>query len=212
LPPPAKAAEDSTTGFYAGLTLGYGAGEDEVAEINGPRTYFPDTGDVVGGALVGWQTHVDRVVAGVELEGGFLGQSGDIVRSDAFAHVQSTIDYDAYATLSGRLGLRVGEDWTVYGRLGVTVAELEARTFESCPLTGPCNLVPGVATTQDSTWGYTVGAGLEHRIARQWSIRLEYQYTDFREELALPDGGGPGPGWTHEIDLHAVKAGVNFHF
>jgi opacity protein-like surface antigen len=211
-PSPSLAAESQPSGFYAGINLGYGAGEDEVTEINGPRIYFPDTGNVVGGVLVGWQTNFDKIVAGVELEGGLLGQSGDIERSDAFAHVQSTIDYDAYATLSGRLGVRLGDEWTVYGRLGVTVAELEARTFESCPTPDPCAFTPSVATTQDSTWGYTIGAGVERQLSRQWSIRLEYQYTDFREELALPDGGGPGPGWTHDIDLHAVKAGLNFHF
>lgn len=193
------------SGFYAGINLGYGGGQDAVTEINGPRFYFPDTRGVIAGAQVGWQKQLDdRLVGGFEVEVGDLGQSGNTARSDGFATVSSSIDLGAYATFSGRLGVLVERDWLLYGRAGITVAELDARVTETA--------TPSRSSTQDSTWGYTFGAGVERALSPQWSVRVEYQYTDFRTELALPDNGGPGPGWNHDADLHAIKLGLNMHF
>ena len=146
----------------------------------------------------------DRLVGGFEVEVGDLGQSGNTARSDGFATVSSSIDLGAYATFSGRLGVLVERDWLLYGRAGITVAELDARVTETA--------TPSRSSTQDSTWGYTFGAGVERALSPQWSVRVEYQYTDFRTELALPDNGGPGPGWNHDADLHAIKLGLNMHF
>lgn len=191
------------SGFYAGVHLGYGGGQDRVEEINGPRIYYADTDGVIAGAQIGWQKQFDDIVAGFEIEGGLLGQSADKSHADGFVTVATTVDFDAHATFSGRVGVVLKEDWLVYGRAGITVAELNAATSESA--------TPSVAETQDSTWGYTFGVGVERRLSDKWSVRAEYQYTDFRNELALP-GGGAGPGWDHNIDLHALKVGINMHF
>jgi opacity protein-like surface antigen len=38
---------------------------------------------------------------------------------------------------------------------------------------------PGLLAVPDADrWGFTVGAGVEHALTRQWSITAEYKYVD----------------------------------
>lgn len=205
---PARAQDWS--GAYAGLHLGYGAGRDDVTEINGARAYYPDLSGMVVGAQAGWQRQIERVVAGVELDAGYLGASGKTSRTDTFGTVTTTTDIGAYGTLSARVGYLVGPRWLVFGRVGVTLASLDGDTEQSCPATG-CGLQPGRSETEGHSWGVTFGGGVERAVSERWSARVDYQYTDFRRELALPPAGS-GPGWHHDTDLHIVKASISRRF
>lgn len=60
------------------------------------------------------------------------------------------------------------------------------------------------------TWGLLLGAGVERKLAGNWSARLEYQFIDFRDELVLPPIDGPG--WEHDVDVHAVKFGLSYRY
>ncbi len=198
------------SGFYGGLHLGYGAGRDDVREINGNRSYFPDTKGAILGVQGGWQKQIDRFVFGAELEAGTLGQSGDVTRRDEGGTLKSSTDFGLYGTLSGRVGYTVTPDWLVYGRLGLTLAEMDAKIEQSCPAQA-CAWTPSSSATRDHAWGYVFGGGVEHSLSDRWTGRIEYQYTDFRRELALP-AGESGPGWHHDPDLHAVKFSMNRRF
>jgi outer membrane immunogenic protein len=208
---PAATRADDWSGVHLGAHLGYGRGRDDVREVNGPRTYYPDTRGGLGGVQAGWQRAWGRVIGGVEIEGGHLGQSGDVARSDGGGTVTSRAELGAYATLSGRFGYLLTPDWMLFGRLGATVAALDARTEQSCPGAG-CTLTASSAATRRTAWGVTYGIGAERALGAGWHGRIEYQYVDFRRELALPADGGAGPGWNHSLDLHAVKLGVNYRF
>ncbi len=205
---PALAAAQDWSGIHAGLLLGHGKGRDDVAEIDGPRRYHPDTQGLLVGAQLGWQRQSGRLVYGAELEVGHLNQSGDHSSGDATGTVASSVDLGLYAAASARLGYLVTADWLAFGRFGVMVAELDARTSQSCG--DICTQEPSTAATSDSTWGLVFGAGLERRLDGPWSLRAEYQYLDFRQELALP--AGSGPGWHHEIDTHVLKLGLSRRF
>jgi outer membrane immunogenic protein len=208
----ARAGETGTwSGVYGGLHLGYGAGRDDVTEVNGPRAYFRDTRGVLGGAQLGWQKQIDRLVAGIELELGHLGQSGDESRADAGGTVTTSIDLGAYATLAGRVGYVPAPEWLVFARAGLAIAALDATITQTCPA-GGCGLTPSRASTRDYTWGGVFGGGIERAFATRWSARVEYQYMLFVRELALPDNADPGPGWNHDIDLHVLKLGLNYRF
>ena len=96
----------------------------------------------------------------------------------------------------------------------MVVAELDARTKQTC--TGP-DLCGGAQTTVVSsadanspTWGLLLGAGVEWQLQGRWTGRLEYQFINFRDELALP--AVDGPGWEHDINVHAVKFGLSYRF
>lgn len=208
----ARAGEaGSWSGVYGGLHFGYGAGRDDVNEVNGPRAYFPDTRGILGGVQLGWQKQINRLVLGVESELGHLGQSGDESRAASGGTVATSIDLGAYATLAGRVGYVPAPDWLVFARAGLAIASLDATTTQTCP-SGGCGLTPSSASTRDYTWGGVFGGGVERAVAARWSARIEYQYMLFVRELALPDNGGPGPGWNHDIDLHLLKIGLTYRF
>lgn len=196
------------SGPYAGVHLGYGGGRVEATEINGPRAYGADTGGGIVGLHFGWRRPVGDFVLGAELEAGTLGQSGDTARGDDSGRVTLESSLGAYASLSGLGGYRVTPDWLLFGRAGVTLAAVDTRVAQTCA-GAACTLSPSEARPRDYAWGYLVGAGVEHRFAERWSGRLEYQYTDFRHELALPS---QGPGWSFDKDLHALKLSLNRRF
>lgn len=198
------------TGFYGGLSLGYGAGQDAVSEIDSGRRYFPATSGVVAGTQLGWQKQLGRFVVGGELEAGWLGQSGDVRRADDGAALTAEAQLGAYAALSGRLGYLVAPDWLLYGRAGLAVAAIDAETRQTCGSDPGCG--NSRAETRDHAYGFAFGGGVEHALSARWSLRAEYQYLEFRRELALPPGGAPGPGWNHRLDVHVAKLGLNYRF
>lgn len=68
--------------------------------------------------------------------------------------------------------------------------------------------VPQAASADAGRWGWTVGAGLEHRVAAQWSLRLDYQYLGF-------DGTAFALATPRALDFdahaHVFTAGVNWY-
>lgn len=206
-----NAAQRSWAGIYGGGDLGYGAGRDDVREIGGSRSYYPDLDGLSGDMHLGWQSQRGAWLWGGEVEAGYLGQSGSLSRSDSGGIVTSEAELGLYGALSGRLGY-VASSWLLYIRAGFAVAGLDASTTQNCP-SGPCGLAASRAETSEQTWGYLFGAGVERKLGGddgRWSWRAEYQYITFRDELALP--AGTGPGWTHDLDLHMLKLGVNYSF
>lgn len=204
----ARAGEWSA--LYAGAHLGYGRGQVQVDEINGPRQYFVDSDGILGGVQFGASWQWSRFVAGVELEAGHLGQTATDRRGDAFGTVSVDTTIGPYGTLTGRLGYAVAPDWLLLARGGLAVAAIDARTTQSCTGAVPCGVTPGIARDDAIAPGIAIGGGIEYAVLRQWTLRAEYQYLRFSDRLALPDG--PGEGWSHAPDLHALKASVNFRF
>ena len=63
--------------------------------------------------------------------------------------------------------------------------------------------------------GWTVGTGVEWAIAPQWSATVEYNYYAFGTATTrLTDSASPVfiDGLSLKDTIHAVTAGVNFHF
>jgi opacity protein-like surface antigen len=211
---PIAASAADWSGAYAGVSLGYGAGDDEAQEINGPRTYIAEFDGFNGAVHIGWQRQTQNIVAGVEIEGGYLDHGSDVRRDVTGGSITSGADLGAYATVAGRLGLVLNSVWLVYGRAGLVVAEFDGKTVQTC--TGP-DLCAGAQTTsvssaetEDVSFGLLLGAGLERQFGTKWTGRIDYEFMNFREELALPKIDGPG--WEHEADVHAIKLGLSYHF
>ena len=62
----------------------------------------------------------------------------------------------------------------------------------------------------DGESGYTVGAGVEHMFAPNWSVKIEYQYYNFGDVTFI----SPAPVvlTTFSNAEHTVKLGVNYRF
>ena len=86
------------------------------------------------------------------------------------------------ASLRGRLGFLVMPSFLVYGTGGAAWQHIEATS--NCSAVGNTNCQPGIlapSAITDSTTkpGWTVGAGIETMLWRNWIVRGEYRYADF---------------------------------
>jgi outer membrane immunogenic protein len=59
--------------------------------------------------------------------------------------------------------------------------------------------------------GWTVGAGIETRFAPQWSLKLEYLYTDLGDK-DLYQASVPGFPEKVAYKVNSLRVGINYHF
>ncbi len=149
---------------------------------------------VVGTLQVGYDWQFDtRGVFGVFADADLSGISSDINFSasaldDNYALSGSgEIDMDWMWTIGARLGYLTTPDTMIYVLLGYTQAEFDDANFslnfndELADLIG-VNAAQSVSTNLDSFSGYSVGAGIETRLSRNWGVKLEYRYTELSSE------------------------------
>jgi outer membrane immunogenic protein len=198
-------------GVAAALMLGAGqAAADGLPNRGGVRG--PDgpepvgtwnwTGFYVGAGIGGGTTEID--VNGVNADGdGFLGTV--IIGYDRqfapgwVAGVFADFDFsdisvaDVDQTFSWAIGARLGGLITpktlLYATGGYTQTELEG----------------GLEGTAD---GFFVGAGLEHMLRDNWSLRLEYRYSEFEADVEV---GGVAAG-DAEVTSHTGRLVLSYKF
>lgn len=119
--------------------------------------------------------------------------------------------------LTARIGYAFSPAVLGYVKGGVAWANASASSVTSDPATGE--------TASFTRTGYTVGAGLEWKFARGWSLFAEYNYLDFgTKSVNLYSTGLANPAWgfgaagalsdTVSIRLRSQQAlvGVNYRF
>ncbi len=170
-------------GFYVGVGLGAGtvsqdlSGDKEVWRQVGwqcgraqyTKSYEPfsdkDTGDIgiFGTVTVGYDRKIrEGWVGGVFADYDF----GSNVSADVSIHKHSgSIDQNDAWSVGGRLGFLVTPSTLLYGTGGFTQASFDVGDFGSHTFNG-----------------YFVGAGVETVLRENWSLRLEYRYSDFGSE------------------------------
>ncbi len=200
---PAAASAQGWNGFYAGATGGYGWGTSSqtgVIPTPAPPPILDDakfniSGGLIGGAL-GWNTQYGAWVFGVEGDYSYAAVSG---HSDFCGTAGNSCGsrLESLGTVRGRLGAVVN-DWMLYATGGWAFGE-----------------VSGYSTAKSSGdamyTGWTVGVGLEKRIAPQWSMKLEYLYTDLGDK-DLYQAAVPGFPETVAYKVNTVRIGINYSF
>lgn len=209
-----QSAASDWSGPYAGIALGYSSGDDEAREINNPRVYIPTFSGITGAAYLGWQKQFDRVVVGVEAGGGYIDGGASQTRDVTGGSITSGATLGAYGSLSARLGYLVHPSWLLFGKGGLVVGKLDGKTVQTCSgpdlCAGTQSTAVSSAPTKSPSRGYLLGVGVEHRVNDKLSATIACQFTGFRKELALPEVDGPG--WYHDVDVHAVQLGLTFRF
>ncbi len=158
-----------------------------------------------------------------------LPPSGNVSGSDfndvITAIAATEVKFPWFATLRGRAGL-LADPMTLFYATGglaighftysnirnVTVQRFVAAT-SNIPADGPPrfgNLAGSSGVSESTTLaGLAVGAGIERKITRNWSVKFEYLYLDFGTRTFLT-----GTGFDTSIRLrdHIARVGLNYEF
>jgi outer membrane immunogenic protein len=214
--PPAVAAAFSWTGCHIGGHIGGAVSEETTTNAAGVSISHDSPGFVGGGQLGCDYQFASRWVVGIEgrADGVDLKNSrAATVRNLATGIVipsQFSVSHDFLASATARLGYSFAERWLVYVRGGA--AWTREKTDDAFT-----NL-RGIAVDPNATLsrsGWTAGAGVDWAFARHWSATLEYDYYDFGTAgVRLIDSANnvSVSGLSLKDTIHAVTAGVNYHF
>jgi outer membrane immunogenic protein len=168
----------------------------------------------IGGGQVGCQWQTGAFVFGFEgdfdatnLERTFVVPAGLVVppfvAGDAF-----TLSNDWQASFRGRLGWAF-DRFMIYATGGIAWANFEA----TAALVG----LPFLVTADKTLTGWTVGGGLEWAFTPNWSLGLEYRFSQFDRENFGLGTVAVGPALlpfavNSELETHEITARVNYRF
>jgi outer membrane immunogenic protein len=218
--PPAKAADlsqrgygqspngeppvESWAGFYFGNHVGYQWGNVDYRVLdlfNGltPRKGSFSADGVIGGGQAGYNFQLGHWVYGLEADLGGLDLSGSKLDiTPAIPNRPFSSSGGFYGDITGRLGYAMDRT-LIYAKGGAAFLNAEFKSF---------------ASDRDTLWGWTVGAGVEYKIAADWSAKIEYQHFDFGDITfdSLPAGIPQNDRrLTFSPIADAVTVGANYH-
>jgi outer membrane immunogenic protein len=218
---------------YIGISGGYitssphdvsvGPGDPDLALSqalgNVPTSLRTDTGDggIIGGGG-GCNYQVGSTVLGLETDLSYTSASNRASTTIGTFAVTTEFQQklEAIGTLRGRLGQAFGNT-LLFATGGLAYGHV---TPSASIAPGPAGLALGGAVLNGAAdeWkiGWTVGAGVEHMLNPDWSIKGEYLYYDLgRSSLtAVTVAGAPNETghFGYRTQGHIIRAGVNYHF
>ena len=179
----------------AGLNVGFGHVNTNFNAFALPFPLVGSGSGLVAGGQIGYNHQINNLVLGVEGDLGYFGVSRRA--GDAGGNfVQWRTQWDA--SLRGRLGLAIDRT-LLYVTGGLALADLRVNGVTGLPLA----FFPFAAT--QTRVGWTVGAGVEHALTPNWTVRAEYLYSNYGNRTI-----GPFAGVT--MQTHKVRLGVNYLF
>lgn len=203
------------TGFYGGVSLGYGRGVSATDVQRdpppGPPGWLisPSVSGATGSLRLGYDTQQGGFVYGGLLEANFGKFDGSAEKDPLIGGpaAEPRASYSNLMSIALRAGPVVNDGNTLlYGRLGLSRAKL---TIDNIAAAGPWQDLKDSKTGT----GLNVGFGAEHRLGRNISIFAEYNYHDVGKSFAITPASGPGPDWqVRGKGLHVISAGMNFRF
>ena len=195
----------SWTGFYIGGHAGGVWSDVDWRNVNltGERVSNDDSG-FIGGGQIGYNIQFGNVVVGAEATLSGTTLDGDFRSSKKPAVTYST-DINTIATVTGRLGF-AADQWLLYAKAGWAGAQVDAS--------GRNTALPDSFSIDEWRNGWTVGGGLEYKVARNISLGVEYSFIDLGSEhlhgrtaLATPVNIVD-----NDVQIQSLTARLNFHF
>src|SRR5262245_10857722 len=193
------------TGFYVGGHVGGSWSAVDWANINltGERVNN-DARGFIGGGQIGYNQQFGAIVLGAEatLSGTTL---SDDFRSLKSPTITYSTDVNSIATVTGRIGVAAGQ-WLVYAKAGWPSARVDVA--------GRNTIGPESFSLEEWRSGWTAGAGLEFKVARNIGLGLEYNFIDLGSQHYHPTTtlGSPVNIVDHDVQVQSVTARLNFHF
>jgi high affinity Mn2+ porin len=195
------------SGFYVGGNVGYGFGTANatLGDLNsGPAGGTSQYGAMFAGAQAGYDLYLpSRLMLGVELDASFTGYQdfAQVLAYRATSPGNANEQLEYLATARARIGYGFGS-WTPYVTGGLAWAS--TRYSRTDVTTGFEDATAGRLRV-----GYTVGAGVDHALSKQWSARFEYLYTNLGSNSFQ---FGSGARYDSQYDLHRFRLGLNYRF
>jgi outer membrane immunogenic protein len=205
-PPPIPTAYD-WTGLYIGAHAGGSWEKTEFSDpssyniynlttgatppasifLSGPTPLSMSTSSFVGGLQTGANVQVGKLVLGTELDYSWTSMKGSMngalppapgsifTGSETFGFRTQWI-----ATATTRLGV-ARDTWMLYGKAGAAWTGGNYTLSTADAGVGAGTLVGGFSgsSAQDTRTGWTLGTGIEWAFARNFTVRLEYDFIDF---------------------------------
>jgi len=216
------------TGFYFGGHVGYATGSSNFAATNnGPSTSplsgsvdlfnsfdaFKGTGSFFHGLQAGYNYMLpSRLVLGIETDISLPNTVAGTqeISSPLIGRASYTDNVLGSGTARGRIGY-ASDNWLAYGTGGFawTYDHLTRTQLAGVPLGGSASA--GAAETS-SLWrlGWAVGAGIEVPLAPNWTVKLEYLFSDFgRSGVTFP---AAAQRFDSDLLTQSVRVGFNYQF
>jgi outer membrane immunogenic protein len=215
------------SGFYVGLNAGgtWGRSNDPTSVVNGTGlTYFAtaalpgvnsvgagqstNTSGFTGGVQAGYNWQWGNLVAGIETEFDYFGQTGSSATGAVYQFTvpipftfNSSVRADWLFTARPRLGMATG-NWLWYGTGGLAVTQLKAN-WSFADNQGSNESASASATKV----GWVVGGGVETALPGKLLLGVEYLYVKFGSisatstNLAFSGATYPTTIFSHSADL-----------
>lgn len=181
------------TGFYAGANLG-GEFMRDRANVGGVVGSL-NAGSLFGGVQAGYNWQTGPWVLGVEGDIGY----GRPSKTGNFAGTALKIQEGVNGTLRARAGYAFDRT-LVYGTGGLAVANFSTTATN----------LGGTERANSTRAGYAIGAGIEHAVTNNISVKGEYLYEGFgsvRNTFVAP-----AVATRQSLSDHIVRVGVNYKF
>jgi outer membrane immunogenic protein len=194
--PAIAAAAYNWSGFYVGVMGGYGWSDD--VTVAGVDVTGADIKGGFGGGTIGfnYQAPGSQFVFGVEADAAWA----DLSHSETILGLGTGRQrVNSFGSVTGRVGIAV-DTLLLYAKGGYAWANNEF-SLTALGLT--------LSDTQFHS-GWTVGGGAEWAFAGPWSAKAEYMFARYDSENYF--GGIAPPGVGFGMDVHTVKAGINYRF
>lgn len=199
----------SWTGFYSGLQAGYGWGRS-TGWFCDAGLFFCDphssraNGFVFGGHI-GYNFQINQVVLGLEadLEYNFGRNTSVFAAPNNNGIYYNRISGGLQGSLRGRAGVAVDRALLyVTGGLAFANHGYEVGFAPNTPF----------GNWSRTSFGWTVGAGVEYAFAPNWTARLEYRYANFGRTRSFSPAVVNNYDVTHKLDTHTVRLGATYLF
>jgi outer membrane immunogenic protein len=214
-PPANPAVRFSWTGCYVGGHLGGVVSEDRTTNLLGNSLSYSSPGFVGGGQIGCDYQFAARWVVGVEGRAAWSSlrnSRAETVRNLVTGVIlpsQFSLSNDFLASTTARLGYSFADRWLVFVRGGG--AWTREKADDAFNVAG----IPVDPSATLTRTGWTVGTGVDWAFAPHWSASLEYNYYDFGSRGATLTDNPTGTVvnlFSLKDTIHAVTAGVNYHF
>ena len=213
--PVAAAPAFSWTGCYVGAHVG-GSQIHSFASTNfegSGSTGDNGTGTIAGGQ-VGCNYQAGNWVFGVEGEGSWSNSQATnslfVTPVAPFDNVSLTTKNTSDFSIAGRAGFAFDRT-LIYGKGGWAWGSFDYNSTLNC-----CFVAPSLTSGSFNASGFLVGAGIEHALTRNWTIKFEYDYLGFGSKLLNVGAGGGAVPVPVNVSVSPTtqifKVGANYLF